>query len=390
MRFVTHAQFEEIITPEVVLQVVSSLQCYATAHEHMRIAQDIYYGTEDGRCPPCRRLLASIIGTGQDAVNRIKTLMQEGMSDVCLPLLVEGEDTLALPFITWKDGGKHYHYVLRGGGPLPMKGPLPMEKNHKMNEEGDFGEVFKVQINPGDRNFDPETQEHGDSNASSRANEFDLEIRSLIFAESRAQTVLGANDNGQTKRHSIQPLATFEVYDTYDPELTFYFLFPLADGNHFIPSSRIRQGGHDVYGFETDTFYNVSQTRDAVWLKKGVKDWIRRLEDHEDCVKIVYDLLKIIESDMLEVDHRKRLGSEKLVIKLEKVGTKWKRKHSLYGERHWKANVFGLDTPKEQNSGAIALVYSQDLLWKPRTRVDDQEMAHPRIWTTTPTPATQP
>lgn len=37
-----------------------------------------------------------------------------------------------------------------------MKGPLPMEKNHKMNEEGDFGEVFKVQINPGDRNFDPE------------------------------------------------------------------------------------------------------------------------------------------------------------------------------------------------------------------------------------------
>lgn len=37
-----------------------------------------------------------------------------------------------------------------------MKGLFLMEKNYKMNEEGDFGEVFKVQINFGDRNFDLE------------------------------------------------------------------------------------------------------------------------------------------------------------------------------------------------------------------------------------------
>ncbi|KAK4202404.1 kinase-like domain-containing protein [Triangularia verruculosa] len=556
MRFVTRAQFDKIMTPEAVLQVVTNLRCYqnATADEHMRIAQDIYYGAEDGNRSPCRRLLASLIGTSsdQDAVNSINTFMDEGLCDTCLPLIVMDEDTLAcgqpghhhpslgnmdlesrehftalgrcysVPFIQWKDGGRHCHYILRGGGPLPMKGPLPMEKNDKMNEEGDFGEVFKVEIDPSDRHFDPEKntnffalkklKKHGDSDGFSRANEFDLEIRSLIFAESRALKVPGPDDNGQTKRHLIQPLATFEVYGAngQDREPTFYFLFPLADGNlkqfwekkrhnatkekhcgwmveQFCLLSKALQCVHNertliitskrtdsnnscrhgdikpsnflwfedsqngmgrlvlgdfgmgrihskgsrstqptaermatisyqapefskedivtlktdifslgcvfleyitwllmgfdaldkfadarletdpIYGFEADTFYNVSQTKDAVWLKEGVKRWIQGLKDHKDCVEVVYDLLTIIEKDMLEADYRKRISSEKLALKLEKVWTKWQRKDSLYGERHWTESEIGSKATKKQDSSARILAISQDLLWKQKT-----------------------
>ncbi|KAK0736222.1 hypothetical protein B0T21DRAFT_383822 [Apiosordaria backusii] len=502
MRFVTRAQFDEIITPDAVLQVVTQLPCYQgeTARDHTKIAQDIYYGTEDGHRPPCRRLLASLISTGsQDAANNVKTLMGEGMSDACLPLIELDEDTLicgqhghqhpsindmdlefresfnalcrsySVPFIQWKDGGKHCHYVLRGGGPLPMKGPLPMEKNDKMNEEGDFGEVFKVEIDPGDRNFDPDKntnlfalkklKKHNDSTGSSRTNEFDLEIRSLLFAESRAKKVPGPDDNGQTKKHLIQPLATFEVYESNDPEPTFYFLFPLADGNlkqfwekkrHNVtkekhcgwmveqfyllakalqcvhnertliitskrtdsnvfcrhgdikPSNflffedshngmgrlvlgdfgmgRIHSKGSrstqpadarletdPIYGFQTDTFYNVSQSKDAVWLKEGVKRWIQDLKLHKDCVEVVYELLEIIEHDMLEANHQKRINSEKLAIKLEKVWTKWQRKDSLYGERHWTESEIGSKATKKRNSSAKTLAISQQLLWKHKT-----------------------
>ncbi|VBB76660.1 Putative protein of unknown function [Podospora comata] len=554
MRFVTRVQFDNIITPEAVLQVVAKLACYQglTARDHMQIAQDIYWGTEDGRRSPCRRLLASLIGTGNsEALGSIKTLIDEGLSDTCLPLLVKEvmeEDTLicahrehqhasindmdlesretftalcrsfSVPFIKWKDGGKHCHYVLKGGGPLPMKGPLPMEKNDKMNEEGDFGEVFKVEIDPGDRDFDPEKntnffalkklKKHGDSNGTSRADEFDLEIRSLIFAESRALKVPGPDDNGQTKRHLIQPLATFEVYDSKDPEPTFYFLFPLADCNlkqfwekkrhdatrekhcgwmveqfyllakalqcvHnerslMITSKRTdsnvfcrhgdikpsnflffedsqpgglgrlvlgdfgmgrihRKGSRSsqpagermatlsyqapefakqdvvslktdifslgcvylehitwllmgfealdkfadarletdpVYGFETDTFYNVSQSKDSVWLKEGVKRWIWDLKQHKDCVEVVHDLLKIIEHNMLEANHQKRINSAMLANNLEKVWIKWQRKDSLYGDRHWRESEIGSKAINRPNSSAKVLAISKELLWK--------------------------
>lgn len=46
--------------------------------------------------------------------------------------------------------------MLRSGGLLLIKGLLPMEKKYKINKEKDFREVFKVQINPGNRNFNPE------------------------------------------------------------------------------------------------------------------------------------------------------------------------------------------------------------------------------------------
>ncbi|KAK4655260.1 LOW QUALITY PROTEIN: hypothetical protein QC762_300800 [Podospora pseudocomata] len=502
MRFVTRAQFDNIITPEAVLQVVAKLACCQglTARDHMQIAQDIYWGTEDGRRSPCCRLLASLIGTGNsEALGSIKTLIDEGLSDTCLPLLIKEvmeEDTLicahhehqhasindmdlesreiftALCRSFSKDGGKHCHYVLKGGGPLPMRGPLPMEKNDKMNEEGDFGEVFKVEIDPGDRDFDPE---HGDSNGTSRADEFDL---SLIFAESRALKVPGPDDNGQTKKHLIQPLATFEVYDSNDPEPTFYFLFPLADGNlkqfwekkrhdatreehcgwmveqfyllakalqcvhnerslmitskrtdsnvfcrhgdikpsNFLffedsqPSglgrlvlgdfgmARIHRKGfrssqpaggrmatisyqapefgkEDVVSLKTDIFslgcvylehitYHVSQSKDSVWLKEGVKRWIWDLKQHKDCVEVVYDLLEIIKHDMLEANHQKRINSAMLATELEKVWTKWQRKDSLYGDRHWRESEIGSKAINKPDSSAKVLAISKELLWK--------------------------
>lgn len=40
-----------------------------------------------------------------------------------------------------------------------MRGLFLMEKKDKMNEEGDFGEVFKVEIDLGDRDFDLEVSE---------------------------------------------------------------------------------------------------------------------------------------------------------------------------------------------------------------------------------------
>lgn len=60
--------------------------------------------------------------------------------------------------------------------------------------------------------------------------EFDLEVQSLIFAESRAKQVPEKEDQ-ETRTHLIQLLATFEVFNSTTDLPTYYMLFPWADGD---------------------------------------------------------------------------------------------------------------------------------------------------------------
>ncbi|KAK4175753.1 kinase-like domain-containing protein [Triangularia setosa] len=563
--FVKHTIFDRIICPERVLQVVSKLKCYRrlSDQERMEVAKDIYFGTENGRRPSCRRLLAALIWIDSEAVEYIKDLMYEGMSDDCLPLLVVDYkkylldcrhpehthptinkfggrrlgprrqltaffQTLMAPYIRWEEGGLHCHYVMKGGGPLPI------QVQSKIHDEGDFGEVYKVKIDPGDRHFTPEKptdffalkklKQHMDPQdptpADTHAKEFDLEIRSLIFAESRAERLLGPTDE-YTKNHLIQLLATFEVYDSNNPNLepTFYMLFDWADGNlkqfwkenshnaknpvhcgwmieqfyrlakalqcvhnerqlilrsgrtdsnvfgrhgdikpsnllffqgrrrdgqdilvmgdfgmgrmhskgskskqpaserratvtYEAPEFELKDGTvspktdifslgcvyleyvtwllmdynvldafadarteEDIYGFESDTFYNVSKYRDFPRLKKGVKNWIQKLRDHPDCVEVIGELLEIIEKDMLNPDQHTRANSEELAHKLGAVWRKWQRKDSLYGERHWRDSEIVSAATDTQDPGAATLAFqvAQELLWRHRTNRASQK-----------------
>ncbi|KAH6856099.1 kinase-like domain-containing protein [Chaetomium sp. MPI-CAGE-AT-0009] len=277
--FIPRASFEEIFTPEVIAQVVNQLACYRnmSPEERIQVASDIYYGKDSGSGshPPCRKLLATLIGMqgfGRlDTVEEVKALMDEGMNDDCLPL-ISGPDglltcrlheqahpfinhegrrrgewrrsftrwsrNLMVPYILWGEGPEslHRHYVMHGGGPLPMA-PVSESSGPQVHHNGGFGDVLKVKIEAGDRNFQGSRSQDSffalkklKENGEAVRTEFDLEVRSLIFTENRANRVPGPDDT-ETKNHVIQLLATFEVYHSSSKRPTYYLLFPWADGN---------------------------------------------------------------------------------------------------------------------------------------------------------------
>lgn len=176
--FIPHANFDQVITPETVLQLVSKLPCYAAmTGAHMQIAQDIYYGKADKSHPPCRKLIVAMI-IADDDLDMLKTYIDQKMSDNCLPLIdagsrlechdhgtghqalnrqrrragyfcdgfMEASKQLMVPFIVWNERDPHHHYVMRGGGRLPM-----VFESGSM--KGGFGEVSKVRILSGDGRF---------------------------------------------------------------------------------------------------------------------------------------------------------------------------------------------------------------------------------------------
>lgn len=194
--FIPRASFDVIITPEVTAQIIDQLACYQTMSPDGRIqvASDIYYGKDSGSGapgPPCRKLLATLIGVNGyaktfETVEEIKRHMDEGMNDDCLPLLDNGDRqlicrlhdqghpfinhaapgrgqwqesfvrwsrALMAPYILWEEGPKslHRHYVMHGGGPLPMAPVMQSSEPHV--HHGGFGDILKVRIQPGDRNF---------------------------------------------------------------------------------------------------------------------------------------------------------------------------------------------------------------------------------------------
>ncbi|KAK4202401.1 1, 4-beta cellobiohydrolase [Triangularia verruculosa] len=497
------------MSPERVLQVVGHLNCYRaySPNDRMLVAQDIYYGTKDGRRLPCRKLLLALIAVNGGAVEGIKALIKEGMDDGCLPLFVISQagwnltcrkgghrhptiDSiltrlskreiftqycrgLTTPYIHWKENGPHYHYVMHGGGPLPA---------HALSEryaEGSYGRVYKVEVSPRDRNFNPEKpintfalkmlkreDDNEDSNpAETHANEFDLEVRAHLFAESRARRRPEIADT-RTKAHLLQILATFEVYHFGHPrsDPTYYMLFEWADGDlktfwrtqrhdprnlsncgwmieqfhglakanncvhierslilrlqrsptrshmcsslgdikpsnvlfvpgrgpgardrlimsdfgmRMQPDPRERRVattyeapelemrdpaaitlkadifslgcvyleyitwllmGHaglstfeaartevDRSGYRMDTFFESGARNGEVpRLKKGVVEWIKKLKQQPHCHQVIDDLLKLVERDMLDPNYRTRIDSERLVIELGTIWTRWK------------------------------------------------------------------
>lgn len=326
--FMPRRLFDGILTFEVVFQIVRELECYKgkTKEECIGLAKEIYHGGEPPSTrPSCKRLLATLVVLGGDSAQNMETLMTQGMNDQCLPLLVEnGENKHILhcrfqpqgghhhplvnstgdnpkkwrqdftkwsrafmsPYIVWEEKGLHCHYIMRGGGPLPMA-PSTVGKK-KQPRSGGFSKVYKVELHDGDRSFGHSTGdspgdnshtfalkeliEKEDENADdpfTTAGEFDLEIQSLIFAESRAQRVPGPEDT-ETKKHLIQLLASFEVYNSLsNPDHpTYYMLFPWADGdlwdfwkqedNYLIPQNK------EHLGWIIDQFYYLAKALQCV------------------------------------------------------------------------------------------------------------------------------
>lgn len=308
--FVPHAEFEKIMSPNVVRQIVGGLKCYETLSEEQQlsVAKGITYGIPGGK--PSRKLLAALITTGDksEPEHSFETLIQDGMSDECLPLSlrpgvagdlyceahrcvhgsINGLASMAWetfretflrwtrvlmpPFIMWEDGGKHCHYVMRGGGPLPTRPVSPPV----VCANGGFGEVHKVRIDPGDRNFSLHNNEeetyfalkklHRRDDPQIRSREFDFEVRTLIFAESRVNRISGPDK--KTRNHLIQLLATFEIYNSTSDSPTYYLLFPWADGT--LEELWKREDGHrnprdkQQLGFMIHQFFYMAKTLHCV------------------------------------------------------------------------------------------------------------------------------
>jgi len=188
--FVPRRLFDRILTLEVVFQIVGKLQCYKGRKKQdcIRLANQIYFGGGPSARAPCRRLLATLVMLGNGSAHQMEAFMAEGMNDQCLPLLVQdSEDNHLLycrfrehqhsrinstgenpkqwrlmfnywsravmsPYVIWEEKGLHCHYIMHGGGPLPMK--LWTDGNRKQPvHRGGFGQVYKVVLDDGDRSF---------------------------------------------------------------------------------------------------------------------------------------------------------------------------------------------------------------------------------------------
>lgn len=188
-KFMPRTAFDKIITPEVVFQIVRELQCYKglTKDQCIDRAKGIYYGTSSGH-PPCKRLLATLVI--MNSADNMETYISDGISDTCLPFVVhddenkhnlscrlhQGKDghaqikktgkkwridfttwsrSVLSPYVIWEEKGLHCHFIMQGGGPLPMA-PVMGGDKEQVVLDGGFGEIYKVVLQGGDRSFDDE------------------------------------------------------------------------------------------------------------------------------------------------------------------------------------------------------------------------------------------
>ncbi|KAK3321327.1 kinase-like domain-containing protein [Cercophora scortea] len=203
--FVTRSSLESILTPEKVLQIVSRLKFFEREpQKHHELANDICFGTKSSA--PCLKLLAVLIRMNQQ--EEMKGLMDQGMSDECLPLTAAAgnrENKLVC-----------YHLA---------------ESHTVINElkwSGAFSKVFKVKIPSENHDLGESELRHPDGyfalkelNYSNRE-AFDSELQSLLFIQDSVAS--------EAKRHIIQLLASFEVYNRVKRTYTYYFFFDWADG----------------------------------------------------------------------------------------------------------------------------------------------------------------
>ena len=191
--FIPCGSFQSILSPEKVLQVVSSLPSFAkkTKNELQQLAQDICFGSTS--LSPSRRVVGALIG-----INKIKDLdkhLKDGLLDSCLPMrseIVKGKYTLrcnvgqhnhptldneyrgdkkeeflkwtralTAPYITSSEG-LHPHYIMGNGSCLPLEFksevPNPVDPRARTSQDdgyGGFSEVYKVKICDGHWKFGP-------------------------------------------------------------------------------------------------------------------------------------------------------------------------------------------------------------------------------------------
>ncbi|CAJ2507580.1 Uu.00g087660.m01.CDS01 [Anthostomella pinea] len=272
--FLPRRKILEILTPERVRQIVGCLSCFEQSSNKDQIATDIYYGSGGGSRRPCLRLLAVLIGI--EKAEDIQKLMNDGMSDACLPmgippgtsgklLFCEHHRTahktinkyrrletrqnfshwsysLVSPFIQG-DKKVHAHYVLHPGDVLPMKVARKVEKDdgsayalgaseaNSVNLYGGFSDVYKVSI---DRSHYDFADDHGMRHprgffalkklTSNSRDNFDLELSSLLFS-------MDQYPGDKRRKHLIQILATFEMPNIAVAGSTYYLLFDWAEGS---------------------------------------------------------------------------------------------------------------------------------------------------------------
>ncbi|KAK0725505.1 kinase-like domain-containing protein [Lasiosphaeris hirsuta] len=270
--FIPRARFDEIITPEAVLEIIPHLRGFEkeSPARHNELAQDIYYG--NGSQGPCRRLLGVLLGI--DRAEDLKQHMDDQVSDDCLPMLMKpGTDECILhcrlhgsshsfinqyprpetrkhflqwsrrltpTYVTYKRDHGHMHYVLEQGDPFPMTMPdaSPVVNANAAVCQGGFAEVIPARIDVSGGNFEHHTflnldqlfalkrlrHEFGDDHEKHRK-VFELEVQSLLYADGRA------GRHGGKEVHLIPLLATFEVCDPQTDMRTYYLLFDWAEGN---------------------------------------------------------------------------------------------------------------------------------------------------------------
>lgn len=283
--YIPRAKFDEIVTPETVFQIVSTLDSFMNEDVKTREkrAAAIYYGNEPHH-GPLRKLLCVLLLIEKQ--NELQNYMAEGMSDNCLPLILmptEGKNglldcrlhkhghphinkqaysaftrrffaslsrTLMPPYIYWEPGSRHRHYVLEEGDPFPVVkdngkgvGVGAMVSGEGRDNEGGFSEVIKVRIDEGcgsfgrhqlqnvDRFFAlKKLKRHPNIDAQKHREEFDLEVETSIYAGTRADKE--ALKHPDLRKHLVPLLATFEIRNPYNTdERTYYLLFDWADGN---------------------------------------------------------------------------------------------------------------------------------------------------------------
>ncbi|KAK4220752.1 kinase-like domain-containing protein [Podospora fimiseda] len=279
-KFVSRANFDSIVTPEMILQVVMQPRLFPgkNNHEKLEIAQNIYYGRADRRLGPCRKLVAVMALVDREPMEEvIEDYMKDGICDDCLPFkfnnetqslvcrthgihssinrprrnralfcheFTERSQWVMTPFITWEEQtGIHNHYVMDEGGPLPV-----VFEDSVSTTEGGFGVVYKVRIEPEDGQFSCYSpgnkpgvyalkqlkHDVRKGTVSTCEADFDYEVGLLIFAQRRARsqaTKVQQLENIEINSHMIQLLASFEIADPNHSRKDYFMLFPWADGS---------------------------------------------------------------------------------------------------------------------------------------------------------------
>ncbi|KAK3987391.1 hypothetical protein QBC44DRAFT_121675 [Cladorrhinum sp. PSN332] len=274
-KFISRAEFDAIVTPEIILQVVSRLYPGNSDSENNEIAQDIYYGKADGSLGPCRKLVAVMTLVDREPLRVVMDYMNDRISDDCLPFrnesnslrcrihghkhptmnrsrkapalfcheFTERSQWIMTPFITWTEGAPHNHYVMEEGGPLPVV----MDSTNTV--DGSLWTVSKVMIQPSDGNFgwySPEDrsgvyalkqlkQDFKQGSNTTYKQDFNYEVALSLFSQklgtdSQSKNVQRIKDTRTKSNAMIQLLASFEIFDEAQGRNEYFLLFPWADG----------------------------------------------------------------------------------------------------------------------------------------------------------------